>query len=160
MIVGDGWIGRWSRDIHCWRGIRYRLGMDAARVSSRSRNRVRHGSDADRVSGGSDNGRRFGRNGAGAGDSKAAIIVSGFVGIVIERQNRKMSALPDVPVIVIERTGPGSRICEPRILRQAGLLHGLTDGARTVDPDFVFGASTAHRSESCRHPAEILLDRA
>src|ERR1044071_4628153 len=71
-----------------------------------------------------------------------------------------MSALPDVPIVVIERTGPSCRVCEPRILRQAGLLHGLADGARTVYPDFVFGASTAHRSKSCRHPAEILVDRA
>ena len=138
-------VGDLSRNISYRSGDRSRGGSDGGRISGGSGDRSHHGRDRRRIS---------------AGDPKRTVIVFSFVGIVIERQNRKVPALPDVPVFVIERAGPGCRVCQPSILRQPGSPHRVADGARAVDPHFVFGASVAGRGQPCRYPAEILVDRA
>src|SRR5204863_4759632 len=77
--------------------------------------------------------------GSHSGEPEPAVIVAGFVRIVIEAEVGVGPALPDVPIGKAARAGPGGRVRQPGVLRQPGSLQRIAHRAGTVDADLVLG---------------------
>src|SRR5258708_8630054 len=57
-----------------------------------------------------------------------------FRSVVIDKAERGVGpALPDVPVGIIHRAGPGGRVRQPGILREAASLQRFANRVRTID---------------------------
>src|SRR5438874_11126522 len=97
--------------------------------------------------------------GSNPGGPEPAVIVAGFVRIVIEAEVGVGPALPDVPIGKAARAGPGGRVRQPGVLRQPGSLQRIAHRAGTVDADLVLGPAAVRGGQTRSDAAEILVDR-